>query len=128
MPPPTGSSGAVPDTVPTSGPSESETAVMFHGETYVLPHSISIKMLQSDGFTITSFSDSVASGTATVSIPPSSSQTSLSAGGLSLEAGPEPLHSAASGGAKGLAALIDALEVLGSTTNTIVNTLDQIGE
>ena len=85
-----------------------------------------MELLQSDGSTVTLFSNSVVSGSATVSIPPNAAQTSLSNGGLTLEAGPEPLGSPASGGASGLSGLINALESLAGTANGIVNVLDSI--
>ncbi|KAK4543623.1 hypothetical protein LTR36_005268 [Oleoguttula mirabilis] len=85
-------------------------------------------MLQSDGSTVTLFSDSVISGTATVSVPASPSQAKLSAGGFSVEAGPEPRSSPANGGTTGFSALLDALEGLASSANAIVNTLDQIAD
>ena len=93
-----------------------------------MPHTISVELLQTDGSNVTLFSDSVVSGTATVSVPAAAVQTSLSSGGLSLEVGPEPLGSPASGGATGFTGLLNALEGLAGTANAAVNTLDQIGD
>ena len=125
-PPPPGSPGAIPTTIPKSGSLQSQVAITFDDESYILPHTISVELLQTDGSFITLFSDSIISGTATVSVPQLSTPTTLSLGDLQIHAGPAPVGSPHTGGASGFTGLIDALESLAGNANAIVNVLDEI--
>ncbi|KAF2721518.1 hypothetical protein K431DRAFT_346376 [Polychaeton citri CBS 116435] len=127
-PPPSGGSGALPDVLPTSHPTNSAVAITLDGETYVLPYTISIELLQSNGEVITLFPDAIVSGGATATITSLSAQTYLSVGGVFVEAGPSTHSSHTGGGVEGFDGLIDALKSLGGSANSIVNTLDQIGQ
>ena len=132
-PPSSGESGYIPFTFPPRSSTESQVALTLKGETYILPHAVSVELLQSDEKFITLYSNSIALGSATVSIPPTSSQAKLPLNGILLEVGPTSDSSdndngGGGGGGGGLSSLIDGLTGLASTANSIVNTLDGIGE
>jgi hypothetical protein len=103
-------------------------AITFDGETYILPHTVSVDLLQTDGSAVTLFSDSVVSGSATVSVLSVYSQTHLSSGGLSFEAGPASRGSSGASGASRFDGLIKALEGLAGTAISAVSALDQISD
>ena len=127
-PPPSGSTGFIPTAVPPSGSIQPQVAVTLDSESFLLPHTVSVELLQSDGSFVTLFSNSIVSGSATVVVSDPSSPTGLTLGGLSIEAGPQSKGAPHTGGASGFSGLINALGSLAGDSNAIVNTLDQIGQ
>lgn len=118
-----------PTTVPpreTPGPG---IAVVLGGQqSYVLPETGSVDILQPDGSTITLFPTLLVSGTQTVSADPATSQTHSPWGDLTVETGPAPEGSPNTNGASGFDGLVNALDNLSSTASSIVDTLGQIDD
>lgn len=93
-----------------------------------MPHTVSVELLQTDGTFITLFSNSIVSGSATVTVPNLSSLTTLSLDSISIDAGPLPKGSPHTGRESGFSGLINALEGLAGEANVVVNTIDQIAQ
>ncbi len=125
-PPPAGAPGSIPTNIPPKISPAPEVDIIFQGETYMLPWTDSVDLLQSDGSTVTLASSQIVSGTVTLTIPAVSSPTTLSLNGLTITAQPGPVGTPSSGGLFGFAGLINALENLAGSATSIVNTLDQI--
>lgn len=121
------------DDIPPKGSHPPEVQITLEDETYILPRTGSLDLLQSDGNVITLFPSQIVSGTATLSIPSLSGPTTLSAGGLTINAQPGNSHSTPSGGGggnggKGSDSLRDALGSLGGKAKSLADGLKQISD
>lgn len=104
--------------------------ITISGETYYLPKTESISILQSNGSPLTLFPNSVVAGSATVSVPPISKPTTLTSsdGSTIVDAQPGDVSKPSSGGASGFAGLLNVLKSLAGTATTIAGELEQISE
>lgn len=136
-PSPAGGSGAISTAIPPLESQKPDLAVIIDDETYVLPQDGDLELVQGDGSTIVLSPGMVVSGSDTIFVPEAAAPTSLTAGALSIEAGPAVEESAAgssgsssggggAGGAGGGRGLTDVLSGLSGTANSITNAFDQI--
>lgn len=127
-PPPSGTPSSIPTSIPPESSPVPETQIILQGETYMLPWTGTIDILQSDGTTVTLGPGQIVSGAVTLSVPAVSSPTSLSSNGLTINAQPGPVGTSSSGGLSGFAGLINALEGLASSATSNIDILDQISD
>lgn len=112
--------------------------ITFDGEEYFLPKTDTVELLQSDGSYVTLFPSQLISGSATITVPPVTGPTTLTAAngdggsiraranGLSIIARPGHINKPSTGGLKGLLGLVHALESLVAKASTIAETLNEI--
>jgi hypothetical protein len=127
-PPPSGTPGSIPTSIPPKSSPVPETQIVFQGETYMLPWTDTIDILQSDGTTVTLGPGQIASGAVTLSVPAVSSPTSLSSNGLTINTQPGPVGTPSSGGLSGFAGLINDLDSLANSATSNINILDQLSD
>lgn len=127
-PPPPGAPGSIPTDIPPESSPVPGVQIAFQSETYILPKTGTIDLLQSDGSTVTLAPNQIISGTATLPISGITTPTSLSLGGISINAQPGPISSPSTGGLSGFTGLLKALGGLAGSATLIANRLDQISE
>ncbi len=127
-PPPPGAPGSIPTGIPPQISPAPEVDIIFQGETYMLPWTGTVDLLQSDGSTVTLASSQIVSGTVTLPVPAVSFPTTLSLDGLTIIAQPGSVGTPSSGGLSGFLGLIKALVGLAGSATSIANTLGQISE
>lgn len=127
-PPP--SSGTTASISITAAPETSlspATEIVFQNDTYILPRSGTVELLQTDGSTATLAPGFIIAAGVTLAVPSVSSPTSLSSGSLTINAQPGTAVSPPTGGgASGFVGLINALEGLAGSATPVVDTLNQI--
>ena len=126
--PPIGSSASTSTAVlprETPGPG---IVLVLDEESYVLPQTGFVDLLQSDGSTMTLFPNSIISGSQTASFDSGSHQTGIPFGEMSIESGPVPESSPPSNGASGFDGLINSLDSLAGSASSIVESLNQIND
>lgn len=127
-PPPPGAPGSIPTNIPPESSPVPEVEISFQSETYMLPWTGTVDLLQSDGSAVTLAPNQIVSGTSTLPISGITTPTSLSLGGLSINAQPGSSSSPSTGGLSGFGGLLKALEGLAGPATSIANTLDEISE
>ena len=116
------------DVILPSGRPSADKSLVFNDQTYILPRTGSMDLLQLDGSTVTLFPDSVAHGSETAGISASPKKTMLTLGTLTLDVGPIEATSAAIDGSPSFGNLVTALNSLASEANDVVSNLEAIDE